>query len=97
MARSKKNSELNTPDVYARIHKVIGQCQGIERMLDDGKSCETILLQINAAKSALHRMGQLLLERHLAVQITEGAQKADSGEAVIKKVSLAVDYFCRMK
>ena len=88
---------ITSKDVFSRIHKVIGQCQGIERMLQDGKSCEMILLQVNAAKSALHGVGQLLLERHLALQIDEGLKKGLSADKIIKKTDLAVDYFCRMK
>ena len=97
MAKTIKDTSLNTPDVFARIHKVIGQCQGVERMLKDEKSCEAVLLQINDAKSALHRIGQLLLERHIAAQINDSARSRNAADDATSKTSLAIDYFCRMK
>ena len=97
MAKTIKDIALDTPDVNARIHKVIGQCQGVERMLKEGKSCESILLQVNAAKSALHRVGQLLLERHIATQISECARTRAAAEETAEKTATAIDYFCRMK
>ena len=34
-------------------------------MVDEDVPCEDILSQINAAKSALHRAGQVVLEGHI--------------------------------
>lgn len=97
MAKAKSQTEFNTSDVYTRIHKVVGQCNGIERMIKEGAPCETLLLQINAAKSALHRIGQVLLERTIAKQIHEGMRTKSAANEAVEKTSVAIDYFCRMK
>ena len=39
--------------------------QAIERMVDEDVPCEDILAQINAVKSALHKVGQVVLEGHI--------------------------------
>lgn len=39
--------------VQQRLRKIQGQVKGIERMLDDGRSCDDILTQIMAVRSAL--------------------------------------------
>ena len=36
--------------------------QAIDRMVDEDVPCEDVLAQLNAAKSALHKVGQVVLE-----------------------------------
>ena len=45
---------MDAQNLHRRLKKIIGQVQAIDRMVDQDIPCEDILLQINAAKSALH-------------------------------------------
>lgn len=56
---------MGSAKVHARLKKIIGQLNAIDKMVDREIPCEQILIQINAAKSALHKVGQLILEGHL--------------------------------
>ena len=51
--------------LHLRLRKVIGQLNAVEKMIDKDVPCEDVLIQINAAKSALHKIGQIVLEGHL--------------------------------
>ena len=51
--------------LHRRLKKIIGQVQAIDRMVDEDVPCEDVLAQINAAKSALHKVGQVVLEGHI--------------------------------
>ena len=53
---------IDSQNLHRRLRKIIGQVQAIDRMIDEDIPCEDILSQINAAKSALHRAGQVVLE-----------------------------------
>ena len=53
---------MDSENLHRRLKKIIGQVQAIDRMVDEDVPCEDILAQINAAKSALHRVGQVVLE-----------------------------------
>jgi len=44
-------------DVRTRLHRVAGQLEGIERMLDDGRECRDVVTQISAANKALEQAG----------------------------------------
>lgn len=44
-----------------RIRRTIGQLQGIERMLEEGRSCEEIITQLMAARASLEKLGVELL------------------------------------
>ena len=53
---------MDADNLHRRLKKIIGQVQAIDRMIDEDIPCEDILAQINAAKSALHKAGQVVLE-----------------------------------
>jgi DNA-binding FrmR family transcriptional regulator len=42
---------MKTP--HARIKNVIGQLEAVARMMEDGKRCDDVIVQLKAAKSAL--------------------------------------------
>jgi len=48
-----------------RINRIIGQLQGIQRMIDSGQYCINILNQTKAVSSAVHSLETALLEKHL--------------------------------
>ena len=56
---------MDAENLHKRLKKIIGQVNAIDRMVDEDVPCEDIMMQINAAKSALHKVGQIILEGHL--------------------------------
>lgn len=95
--KAEREFDINTRDVHSRIHKIIGQCEGLERMIDDEKSVEDILPQVNAVKCALHRLGCVILARHIADQIKSSAKTSNAAETAYKNTDTAIEFFCRMK
>ena len=68
---------MDSENLHRRLRKIIGQVQAIDRMIDEDIPCEDILSQINAAKSALHKAGQVVLEGHinaLGHELVDGIQ-----------------------
>jgi DNA-binding FrmR family transcriptional regulator len=49
--------EVVVEDVRRRLHRVAGQIEGVERMLDDGRECRDVVTQISAATKALEQAG----------------------------------------
>jgi DNA-binding FrmR family transcriptional regulator len=39
--------------ITASLRRIEGQCRGLQRMLDEGRTCTEILQQVSAARSAL--------------------------------------------
>ena len=56
---------MDADNLHRRLKKIIGQVQAIDKMIDEDVPCEDVLAQINAAKSALHKAGQVVLEGHI--------------------------------
>ena len=44
-------------DTRRRLHRVAGQVEAIERMLDEGRECRDVVTQISAATKALEQVG----------------------------------------
>jgi len=86
---------MDSENLHRRLKKIIGQVNAIERMIDEDVPCEDVLAQINAAKSALHRCGQVVLEGHIEHCVKDGIQHGDVDET-IKKFTKAVERFANM-
>jgi DNA-binding FrmR family transcriptional regulator len=64
-----------------RLKTIKGHIGGIERMIEEGKECQEVLLQIAAVKASLEKVGYSLLEEH-AVQclVKDNDGKVGAGE-----------------
>ncbi|MBM6678912.1 metal-sensing transcriptional repressor [Faecalicoccus pleomorphus] len=60
-----------------RLHRMMGQLTGIEKMLDEGRYCGDILIQVSALESALQSLGYLILHDHLETCVREKAKEED--------------------
>lgn len=86
---------MDSTNLHRRIKKIIGQLNAIDKMVDEDVPCEDVLIQINAAKSALHKVGQVVLEGHLNHCVREGIVHGDA-DKTISEFSKAVEHFSRM-
>lgn len=64
--------------VLARIRRVRGQCEALERALEQGVGCSPVLQQIAAIRGAVNGLMSEVLESHLREQL--GQPAADVGE-----------------
>lgn len=86
---------MDADNLHRRIKKIIGQLNAIDRMVDEDVPCEDMLMQINAAKSALHKVGQVVLEGHLHHCVKDGMEHGDADETMDNLLK-AIEYFSRM-
>ena len=86
---------MDSDNLHRRLKKIIGQVQAIDRMIDEDIPCEDILAQINAAKSALHRVGQVVLEGHINHCVRDGIEHGDA-DRTIAEFAKAIEHFSRM-
>ena len=86
---------MDSANLHRRLAKIIGQIQAIDRMIDEDVPCEDVLSQINAAKSALNKAGQVVLEGHIKHCVKDGIEHGDADET-IEKFTKAVERFANM-
>lgn len=86
---------MDAESLHRRLNKVKGQINAIDKMVDQDIPCEDMLIQINAAKAALHKVGQVVLEGHLNHCVREGIEHGDA-DKTIADFAKAVEHFSRM-
>ena len=87
---------MDSENLHKRIRKVVGQLQAVDRMVDEDMPCEDVLAQISAASSALHKIGQVVLEGHIRHCVRDGIQHGDA-DKTIEGFTKAVERFANMK
>ena len=73
---------MYTEIMNRRLKKIIWQVQAIDRMIDEDVPCEDVLAQINAAKSALHGCGKVVLEGHIRHCVRDGIEHGDADKTI---------------
>ena len=66
-------------DVRTRLHRVAGQLDGIERMLDEGRECRDVVTQISAANKALEQAGFRLVAAGLTYCVANPEEAEAAG------------------
>ena len=86
---------MDMDNLHNRLKRVDGQIKAIDRMIEQDVPCGDIIIQINAAKTALHKIGQVVLEGHLNHCVKDGIEHGDA-EKTIADFAKALEYFSRL-
>ena len=92
MAKVVKDQEALKKDVMARMKRIEGQVRGIQRMIDEGKECEDILVQVRAVRSALRSATTQIMRRYL-LRCNEQAIKSGDPTVQYEKLMKLVSDF----
>ncbi len=79
-------------ELRPRIKRVIGQIEGVEKMIEDERYCIDIINQINAARRALEGVALIIMKRHMESCLTE-AIKSKKGQEKIDEMISSIDAF----
>ncbi|WP_243544461.1 metal-sensitive transcriptional regulator [Pseudodesulfovibrio tunisiensis] len=85
--------EAITKNVLARMRRIEGQVRGIQRMIEEGKECEDVLIQVRAVRSALQSSAKLMLKRYLLRCHAECAENPDGQRESMEKAVKVVTNF----
>lgn len=78
----------------ARLNRIEGQVQGVQRMVGEGKYCVDILTQISAIQGALEQVRKILLGRHIESCVADAIASGRQGDRQ-KKIDELLDVFSR--
>lgn len=76
------------------LNRVVGQLEGIKKMVCDRRHCPEILTQVRAARSALKTIESRILECHLQSCVQDSMKEGDL-EAANKKIEELIEIFKR--
>ena len=83
----------NTKAVLNRISRAIGHLESVKKMVENGRDCSEVLIQIAAVRSAINNVGKIILQDHIRHCIVDAVEEGD--EEAIDNLCSAIDKFVK--
>jgi CsoR family transcriptional regulator, copper-sensing transcriptional repressor len=80
--------------VSHRLARAAGHLESVRRMVDEGRDCPEILLQLAAVRAALDATAKVVLADHMESCVREAAQNGDADQAWVD-LQQALETFIR--
>ena len=90
---SHTHSHEHTRAVLNRLSRAIGHLQSVRAMVEEGRDCSEVLIQLSAVRSAIDNTGKLILQDHLKHCIAEAAAEGDT--KAIDDLCQAIDKYLK--
>ena len=87
------HTHTNTKAVLNRLSRAIGHMESIKRMVEDGRDCSEVLVQLSAVKAAINNTAKVILKDHLEHCIVEAVENHD--HATIEELNRAIEQFVK--
>ena len=87
------HSHEHTRAVTNRLARTIGHLEAVKKMVEDGRDCSEVLVQLAAVRSALNSTSRLILKDHIEHCIVDAVEDGDN--AAIESLNDAIDRFMR--
>ncbi len=84
-------NEEEKKKLNSRINRIIGQLEGIKRMVDDDRYCADILIQLSAVDKAIKSLASIILDNHMHSCLIEHIEKGDY--SIIDEISNLIRRF----
>ena len=72
------HSHDHTRAVSNRIARAIGHLTAVRNMVEDGRGCAEVLIQLAAVRSAINKTCELILKEHLEHCIVDAVATGDT-------------------
>lgn len=87
------HTHANTRAVINRISRAIGHLEHVRRMIEEGKDCSEVLVQIAAVRAAINNVGKVILQDHIQHCLVEAVEHDD--EKSLDDLCQAIDKFIK--
>ena len=87
------HTHQNTKAVLNRLSRAIGHLESIKRMVEDGRDCSEVLIQLSAVKSAINNTGKVILQDHIEHCIVDAVKSGDTKE--LDALNKAIEQFIK--
>lgn len=87
-----KHTHPNQKQVVNRLARIEGHVRAVKQMVDEGRDCPEVLLQIAAIRKAIDNTAKVILKDHLEHCLVHAVNEGDQ-DAVLKKLQEALDRY----
>lgn len=84
------SNEEEIAAITRRVKRAQGQLGAIVRMLEEGRNCDEIVIQMSAVSKAVHTAAFTLISASLKECIVEGKNNSDAVTAQLQKLFLSL-------
>jgi DNA-binding FrmR family transcriptional regulator len=86
--------EVSQETLLRRLKRIEGQVRGIEKMIAEGRDCESLVIQLAAIRSAIESVGALVLNNYMKLCFRKGTE---SKSASIDSLARAIAIWGRVR
>ena len=83
------HSHEHTKAVLNRLSRAIGHLESIKKMVENGRDCSEVLIQLSAVKAAINNTGKVILQDHIQHCLVDAIESGDMKE--IEELNKAID------
>lgn len=83
----------NTQAVLNRLSRAIGHLESVRKMVENGRDCSEVLIQIAAVRAAITNIGKVILQDHIQHCIVGAVEHDD--EQALDALCQAIDKFVK--
>ena len=83
------HSHEHTQSVTNRLARAIGHLEAVRKMVEDGRDCSEVLIQLAAVRSALASTSRIILKDHMEHCIVDAIEEHD--QSAIEELERAID------
>ena len=83
------HAHAHTKEVTNRLSRAIGHLESVKRMVEDGRDCSDVLIQLAAVRAALGSVSRIILKDHLEHCIVHAV--ASNDQKAIEELERAID------
>ncbi len=87
------HTHQHTKAVLNRLSRAIGHLESIKRMVESGRDCSEVLIQLSAVKSAINNTGKVILQDHITHCIVDAVESGDT--QALEELNKAIDQFVK--
>lgn len=92
-AHKHTHKHTQTKAVLNRMSRIIGHMEAVKKMVEDGRDCTDVLIQLSAVRSALNGVGRVILKDHVDHCIVDAAASGDM--EALEKLDKAIEQFVK--
>lgn len=85
----------NNPKVLKRVRRLIGQMQGVERMLNAEADCYQVLQTVAACRGSLNALTKELITEHIEHHLIEHPDATKEVQAVSREVQQIISSYLK--
>lgn len=85
------HTHTQTKAVLNRLSRAIGHLESVKKMVEQGRDCSEVLIQLAAVRSALNNTAKVILKDHIEHCMSDAVENGDTD--ALEQLNRAIEQF----